>query len=192
MESALIWKAGCGILGDAAKVLADLGVQMASLFDAALVAPQLGAYASPGLKGLCAAFGQALHKSKRVSMSDWAARPLRAMQSEYAAQDAFASLWVVTQLHAAHAGDEALAAWLSRHGRHGAVAAPPPAGARKHEVPRQERRAAKLQQWRAGREHAGAGKRAADADAAPPGPRTVTWRPGGRGGGGGRDARTSS
>jgi ribonuclease D len=120
MEDARVWKAGCGITGDAAKVFTDLGVRMAALYDTALVAPLLGEYPAPGLKGLCAAFGRAIHKQKNVSMSDWGQRPLKQRQQEYAAQDAFASHWLVVQLHAAHAEGEALHAWLGRYGRGGA------------------------------------------------------------------------
>jgi ribonuclease D len=122
MEDARVWKAGCGITGDAAKVHTDLGVRMTALYDTALVAPLLGEYPAPGLKGLCAAFGRAIHKSKNVSTSDWSKRPLAKSQQEYAAQDAFASHWLVLRLHAAHARDEALQPWLSRHGRGGARA----------------------------------------------------------------------
>ena len=153
MEDARVWKAGCGITGDAAKVFTDLGVRMAALYDTALVAPLLGEYPAPGLKGLCAAFGRAIHKQKNVSMSDWGARPLKQRQQEYAAQDAFASHWLVVQLHAAHAEGEALHAWLGRYGRGGArggvpvpalaarAAAAAPAEAQGREAQERKRRA---------------------------------------------------
>ena len=116
LEDARVWKAGCGVTGDTAKVLADLSVRVAPLFDVALVAPRLGDYPSPGLKGLCAAFGRQLAKAKSISMSNWAARPLKQRQKDYAAQDAFTRHWLVLQLHARHAEGEALRAWLARHG----------------------------------------------------------------------------
>ena len=123
LEDAGVWKCGCGVTDDAALMLSDWGVQLASLFDMARIAPRLGDYASPGLKGLCAAFGRALHKSKSVQLSNWAQRPLRAAQSAYAAQDAYASIWLVEQLHRAHAGaGESLHSWVARHGVAGAPA----------------------------------------------------------------------
>ena len=122
LEDAAVWKCGCGITDDAALMLSDWGVQLSSLFDMARIAPRLGEYANPGLKGLCAAFGQALQKSKNVQLSNWAARPLRPAQSAYAAQDAYASIWLVQQLHRAHAAaGESLLSWVARHG----VAGPP-------------------------------------------------------------------
>lgn len=131
-----VWKAGAGVGADAAKLLADCGAAVGPLFDIAAFARTLGAdvYPSPGLKGLCAAFGVALHKTKSVSLSDWAARPLRPTQKDYAAQDAFASYWLASQLHAQHGGGDDLATWLARHGSRGdaPVGVPralPPAGA---------------------------------------------------------------
>jgi hypothetical protein len=41
LEDGRVWKAGCGVTGDAAKVLADLKVRVAPLFDVSLVAPRL-------------------------------------------------------------------------------------------------------------------------------------------------------
>ena len=123
LEDATVWKCGCGVTDDAALMLNDWGVQLASLFDMARVAPRLGDYANPGLKGLCAAFGRALHKSKSVQLSNWAQRPLRPAQSEYAAQDAYASIWLVEQLHRTHAAaGESLLSWVARHGTAGAPA----------------------------------------------------------------------
>lgn len=123
LEDAAVWKCGCGITDDATLMLQDWGVRLASLFDMARVAGRLGDYASPGLKGLCAAFGQALQKSKSVQLSNWAARPLRPAQCSYAAQDAFASVWLVQQLHRAHAdAGESLLSWVARHGVAGAAA----------------------------------------------------------------------
>ena len=123
LEDAAVWKCGCGVTDDAALMLSDWGVQLASLFDMARVAPRLGDYANPGLKGLCAAFGRALHKSKSVQLSNWAQRPLRPAQSEYAAQDAYASIWLVEQLHRTHAAaGESLLSWVARHGAAGAPA----------------------------------------------------------------------
>jgi hypothetical protein len=108
MEDATVWKVGCGIASDADKVSTDLGVRMASLFDAGVVAKRLGRHLAPGppgLKGLCGHFGVVL-------------------QTAYAAQDAFASHWLVTRLHASHADrDETLPDWLARHSRGGSRAA---------------------------------------------------------------------
>jgi ribonuclease D len=127
MEDATVWKVGCGIASDADKVSTDLGVRMASLFDAGVVAKRLGRHLAPGppgLKGLCGHFGVVLQKDKRITLSDWQARPLTALQAAYAAQDAFASHWLVTRLHASHANrDETLPDWLARHSRGGSRAA---------------------------------------------------------------------
>lgn len=129
LEDATVWKCGCGITDDAAMVLSDWGVRVASLFDMARVAPRLGDYSSPGLKGLCAAFGLALAKSKKVQLSNWAARPLGVQQQAYAAQDAYASIWIVQQLHAAHAdAGVSLPSWVALHGVAGAAGGAAAAG----------------------------------------------------------------
>ncbi len=121
MADVAVWKVGCGIQSDAAKVAADLGVRMASLFDAGMAAQRLGWHRAPGpagLKGLCGTFGVVLQKHKSVTLSDWEARPLTAAQTAYAAQDAYASRWLAAQLHARHANSgESLPDWLANHGR---------------------------------------------------------------------------
>lgn len=68
--------------------------------------------------GICAAFGIALPKSKKVQMSNWAWAPLTPLQQEYAALDAAASLWAALQL------------WHHHHARGGAV----PAAAHRHDA----------------------------------------------------------
>lgn len=107
-----VWKVGCGVRGDVERLLRDLRVTVRGIFDAAVVGQALG-YASPGLKGLCAAFGVELHKTKRVSLSNWEARPLQQRQLDYATQDAFVSLKVVLWLHGKHGDGSRLLHWLA-------------------------------------------------------------------------------
>jgi len=112
LNDGAVWKVGCGVRGDVERLLRDLGVTVRGIFDAAVAGQALG-YASPGLKGLCAAFGVALHKTKRVSLSNWEARPLQQRQQDYAAQDAFVSLQVVLWLHGKHGDGVQLLDWIA-------------------------------------------------------------------------------
>ena len=111
-----IWKLGVGISADAERLRTDLGVQVASVFDvagAALRLQRVGGVRFPGLpadarvgaglKAIAAACGAPLSKSKKVALSNWELRPLSAKQQRYAAQDAYAGIWIAECLAALHA-----------------------------------------------------------------------------------------
>jgi ribonuclease D len=82
----------------------------ASFVDLAVVAG-LFRYSRVGLKGMAAAFGVEIAKSKNVQLSNWETVPLRLAQVAYAAQDAALGLWLLHRLHGAHARDVPLADW---------------------------------------------------------------------------------
>jgi hypothetical protein len=68
-------------------------------------------YSRVGLKGMAAAFGVEIAKTKSVQLSNWESVPLRPAQVAYAAQDAALGLWLLHRLHGAHARDVPLADW---------------------------------------------------------------------------------
>ena len=120
LEARHVWKLGVGIGADAERLRSDFGVQVESVFELAEAAQRLqrddgvrfpglpdGAKVGAGLKAIAAACGVPLAKSKKVGLSNWEARPLSAKQQRYAAQDAYAGVWIGGCLAALHARAEA-------------------------------------------------------------------------------------
>jgi hypothetical protein len=108
LENTNVIKCGVGIAKDLQKLADDEvtgelwtatgGVATAGFIDLGVLA---WAHAIPavGLKTLTAFFGHTLKKSKSISTSNWEARSLRGDQIYYAAQDAYAAVWILHQLH---------------------------------------------------------------------------------------------
>ena len=52
-----------------------------------------------GIKSMALAFGHSIQKSKTISMSNWEAYYMSESQIFYAAQDAYACVWLLLQLY---------------------------------------------------------------------------------------------
>lgn len=121
-----VWKVGCGITGDAAKLHADFGLQCQSVVELEDMARALQREGlrwpartggldgmTQGLKSLAAALGTTLEKPKYITMSDWEFQPLSERQVEYAATDAYAGLWIAQCLHRlGDSGHSPMELWL--------------------------------------------------------------------------------
>ena len=101
-----------GVSNDVEKLAADYGVRCANFLDIGVVAELYG-YTRTGLKSLSAAFGVAVNKSARVQCGNWERIPLKPPQVSYAALDAQLSLWLLHQLHGAHARHVPLHVWAA-------------------------------------------------------------------------------
>ena len=111
LRSERTWKVGCGVRDDAKKLLEDLGLTCESLFEIGTAAERLQARGSlrfpgladtavrPGLKSLIEACGGVISKPKKVSRSNWERRPLLPEQQKYAAEDAYAGIWLAQSIH---------------------------------------------------------------------------------------------
>ena len=107
LENPSVIKCGAGIAQDMEKLGIDLltpwarreEVLKAGFVDLAVVAWGYGKDSGMGLKTLTAFFGHTMHKSKDVSRSRWNAKTLSTVQVHYAAQDAYAGAWILSQMH---------------------------------------------------------------------------------------------
>jgi hypothetical protein len=104
LEDARIAKVGFGIKGDHRALQAKLGMRLRGGIELSGLVQALGFKQRVGLQSAVAVvLGQHVAKSKRITTSNWAARPLRPAQIAYAADDAMASLRVYLALRPAQA-----------------------------------------------------------------------------------------
>lgn len=95
LESEEIVKVGFGLRSDRLPLSRNLGIQLRGGVDLSHALRTLGHKDELGIKAAVAVvLHQRLSKSKRVTLSNWAARQLRPEQLIYAANDAFAALKV--------------------------------------------------------------------------------------------------
>jgi ribonuclease D len=99
IESEKIIKVGFGLKSDRGPIHRTLGVKLRSIVELSAVVRRLGYRQQVGLQtAVAVVLGQYLQKSKKLTTSNWAANPLSASQSLYAANDAYASLCVHLEL----------------------------------------------------------------------------------------------
>jgi len=94
LEDERIWKCGVGIHNDLEKLNQDFELCCKGFIDVGVV---YTAYGNPegGIKKMSEAFGLKMNKSKSVAMSNWEADDLSRNQIFYAAQDAYAGIWLL-------------------------------------------------------------------------------------------------
>lgn len=97
LSNPAVVKLGIGIHQDLEKLEDDYSVRPQGFVDLAVLAWAYG-MGDMGLKSMCAAFGHPLQKSKNISMSNWENVSLSGSQIMYAAQDAWASVWLCLRL----------------------------------------------------------------------------------------------
>jgi len=102
LEDAKVAKVGFGLGGDKAKLLTKYGIRMRGGVELGGRVQALGFRQRVGLQtAVAVVLSQYLVKSKKVTTSNWGARPLSAAQIAYAAHDAMASLRVYRALEPA-------------------------------------------------------------------------------------------
>jgi catechol 2,3-dioxygenase-like lactoylglutathione lyase family enzyme len=95
LESTAVVKAGLGLGSDRSQLVRKLGVAIHGLLDLDDVLRQRGYRKSVGVKtAIALLFGQRFNKSKKTTTSNWAQPQLTDAQLLYAANDAYAALWV--------------------------------------------------------------------------------------------------
>lgn len=112
LESPDVVKVGFGLQSDHTQLKARLGVLVRPVLDLDVVFSRRGYPRTIGVRGaLGVALQQGFSKSKRVTMSNWAAPQLESRQLTYAANDAYAALKVFEALALP---DDELAGWLAK------------------------------------------------------------------------------
>lgn len=102
LEDAAVVKVGFGLGGDKTKLFAKFGIRLRATIELSGMVQALGFRQRVGLQTAAAVvLGEYLVKSKKITTSNWAARPLSAAQVAYAAHDAMASLRVYRALRPA-------------------------------------------------------------------------------------------
>lgn len=95
MQSSQIIKVGFGLKSDRGPVQRLLGVELHATIELSGAVKRLGYRQQVGLQAAVAiVLGEYLPKSRKVTLSNWAAESLSAAQQSYAANDAYASLRV--------------------------------------------------------------------------------------------------
>lgn len=101
LESEDVLKVGFGLASDRVPLFRKLGVTLAGTADVSRLVRRLGFTQDVGLKAAVAiVLGLRFPKSKKVTTSNWSAKPLSPQQLQYAANDAHASLLVYQALMA--------------------------------------------------------------------------------------------
>jgi ribonuclease D len=104
LQSERIIKVGFGMASDRQPLHAKFGVKLRRGLDLAPIVRRLGYRQRVGLRAAVAiVLGRQLAKSKSIQTSNWAARPLKAAQLSYAANDAYAALCVFRAMQQSHA-----------------------------------------------------------------------------------------
>ncbi|MEZ2416340.1 3'-5' exonuclease [Luteibacter sp. RCC_6_2] len=99
LEDARIAKVGFGLKGDHRGLHTKFGIRLRGGVEVSGLVQALGFRQRVGLQtAVAVVLGQHLVKSKRITTSNWAARPLQPAQIAYAAHDAMASLRVYQAL----------------------------------------------------------------------------------------------
>ncbi|MBO1518723.1 3'-5' exonuclease [Oceanisphaera pacifica] len=95
LQSPNIVKVGFGLSSDRKPLWRNLGIVLNTSFELSSAIKQMGYQQQVGLQaGVALVLAEYLPKSKRQTLSNWAAKPLSEAQLHYAANDAYASLWV--------------------------------------------------------------------------------------------------
>ncbi|WP_213947464.1 3'-5' exonuclease [Luteibacter sp. dw_328] len=95
LEDGRVIKVGFGLGGDKTKLFNKFGLRMRGTAEVSGLVQALGFRQRVGLQtAVAVVLGQYLVKSKKITTSNWGARPLSAAQVMYAAHDAVASLRV--------------------------------------------------------------------------------------------------
>ena len=103
LASDRLLKAGFGLQSDISHVNRRFGLQIKAVLDVNTVFKLLGYKSSTGLRaGVAIAFNQRLHKSKRITTSNWSLHRLSDAQLVYAANDAYAALCVLLEVNRTH------------------------------------------------------------------------------------------
>ncbi len=99
IQSGTIVKVGFGLKSDRGPIHRALGVTLCNFIELSSAVKRLGYEQTVGAQAAVAiVLHQYMRKSKKLSTSNWAARPLSQAQLNYAANDAYASLQVYLQL----------------------------------------------------------------------------------------------
>ena len=111
LEDESVAKVGFGLGGDKAKLFAKYRVRMRGGVELSGMVEALGFRQRVGLQtAVAVVLGQYLVKPKKITTSNWGARPLTAAQIAYAANDAMASLRVYRALRPAPTAEAAFSA----------------------------------------------------------------------------------
>lgn len=98
-QSETIIKVGFGLKSDRGPLQNKLGVTLRATIELSAAVKRLGYRQQVGLQAAVAVvLGQYLPKSRKITLSNWAANPLSSAQQLYAANDAYASLRVYLAL----------------------------------------------------------------------------------------------
>ncbi|WP_417616984.1 3'-5' exonuclease [Oceanisphaera sp.] len=99
LQSEHIIKVGFGLKSDRGPVLRKFGIELNATMELAGAVKRLGYKQQVGLQAAVAiVMGEYLQKSRKVTLSNWAAESLSPAQRSYAANDAYASLRVYQAL----------------------------------------------------------------------------------------------